>query len=133
MEFESKRVAKSICSILNNSIIHGKRKHAWYGETWNIKYMKGVKWNDLQGKISMERKIQESKIRMAISESKKKVDKFSKDISREKMLQKLEAKGKLVQRPERHKTAVKLTRPWKEKVHAQADNFLAGLLTKGMT
>lgn len=98
-----------------------------------MKYMKGVKWNDLQGKITMERKIQESKIRMAITESKKKVDKFSKDVSREKMLQRLEAKGKSVQRQERQRTAVKLTRPWKEKVHAQSDNFLAGLLTKGMT
>ena len=39
IEFEDKKVAKTVASKLNNAQIGGKKKSRWYDEIWNLKYL----------------------------------------------------------------------------------------------
>ena len=39
IEFENKKIAKTVASKLNNAQIGGKKKSRWYDEIWNLKYL----------------------------------------------------------------------------------------------
>lgn len=49
VEFEDKKVAKSVASALNATPIGGKGFHKF--DLWNLKYLKGFKWSHLHEKL----------------------------------------------------------------------------------
>ena len=64
IEFDNKHQAKQLCDLLNGSnIISSNRKNKSYDTLWNLKYLKGFKWNHLTDKLHSDRAKQSSLIR----------------------------------------------------------------------
>lgn len=51
MEFEDKRVAKRVASLLNNNIVGGKKASYYHDDIWNVKYLPKFRWTHLSEKI----------------------------------------------------------------------------------
>src|SRR5690606_32772762 len=53
VEFENKKNAKLCVETLNAQIVGGKKGNYYHDDVWNMKYLKGFKWGDLQAQIGM--------------------------------------------------------------------------------
>lgn len=51
MEFADKRLAKRVAATLNGQIIGGKSRDFYHDDLWTMKYVRGLKWDDLTAKI----------------------------------------------------------------------------------
>ena len=69
IEFEDKLYAKLAEYELNGKPIGGNRKCIYRDELWNLKYLHKFKWNDLVESMTLEKKIQEKKLKMEIKQS----------------------------------------------------------------
>ena len=47
---------------MNNTIIGGKKGNFYHDDIWNLKYLKGFKWEHLTEKLAYERRIREQKL-----------------------------------------------------------------------
>lgn len=47
MEFVNKKNAKEACELLNSRVIGGKKSGYYHDDVWNLRYLKGFKWNHL--------------------------------------------------------------------------------------
>ena len=74
IEFEDKLYAKLAEYQLNGKPIGGNKKCIYRDELWNLKYLHKFKWNDLVESMTMEKKIQEKKLKMEIAQSKREND-----------------------------------------------------------
>lgn len=63
VEFASKKHAKICAETLNREIIGGKKGGWYHDDIWNIKYLKGFKWNDLMEQVQGEEKAKEGRMR----------------------------------------------------------------------
>jgi ESF2/ABP1 family protein len=71
VEFASKKTAK-ICAETLNATIVGGRKGGWYhDDIWNIKYLRGFKWEDLMEQVQRERSERESRRRLEDARARK--------------------------------------------------------------
>ena len=68
IEFEDKLYAKLAEYELNGKPIGGNRKCIYRDELWNLKYLHKFKWNDLVESMTLEKKIQEKKLKMEIKQ-----------------------------------------------------------------
>jgi len=68
IEFESKKVAKSVGQTLNMSRISNLKGNIHYDDMWNVKYLKGFKWSHLTEKVAYERRVREQKLRVEMME-----------------------------------------------------------------
>ena len=68
IEFEDKLYAKLAEYELNGKPIGGNKKCIYRDELWNLKYLHKFKWNDLVESMTLEKKIQEKKLKMEIKQ-----------------------------------------------------------------
>eukprot|EP01084_Bolivina_argentea_P283939 486449_1 len=52
VEFAGKKVAKAVARGLNNTQIGGKKRDFYREDIWNLKYLKGFKWDHLTEKVN---------------------------------------------------------------------------------
>lgn len=62
IEFADKKIARRVAESLNNTIIGGKKGNFYHDDIWNLKYLKGFKWEHLTEKLAYERRIREQKL-----------------------------------------------------------------------
>ena len=84
IEFEDKLYAKLAEYQLNGKPIGGNKKCIYRDELWNLKYLHKFKWNDLVESMTMEKKIQEKKLKMEIAQSKRENDFIIKNYEKSK-------------------------------------------------
>ena len=71
VEFASKKTAK-ICAETLNATIVGGRKGGWYhDDIWNIRYLRGFKWEDLMEQVQRERSEREARRRLEDARARK--------------------------------------------------------------
>lgn len=51
IEFEDKKIAKRVAAMLNTTQIGGRKRDYYHDDMWNLKYLKGFKWDHLTEKI----------------------------------------------------------------------------------
>ena len=84
IEFNDKIYAKLAEYQLNGKPIGGSKKCVYRDELWNLKYLHKFKWNDLMENITMEKKIQEKKLKIEIAQSKRENDFIIKNYEKSK-------------------------------------------------
>ena len=84
IEFSDKIYAKLAEYQLNGRPIGGSRKCPYKDELWNLKYLHKFKWNDLIENLTMEKKIQEKKLKIEIAQSKRENDFIIKNYEKSK-------------------------------------------------
>ena len=84
IEFDDKIYAKLAEYQLNGKPIGGNKKCIYRDELWNLKYLHKFKWNYLVEDMTMERKIQEKKLKMEIAQSKRENDFIIKNYEKSK-------------------------------------------------
>ena len=55
VEFKRKKIAKRVAEALNGNIVGGKRNNFHHDFIWNMKYLPGYKWHNLQEAMEQER------------------------------------------------------------------------------
>lgn len=61
IEFESKKTAKRCAEALNAQLVGGKKGGFYYDDLWNMKYLKGMAWEELMAGIREERREEEGR------------------------------------------------------------------------
>jgi len=97
VEFLSKKNAKIVAESLNGNIVGGKKGSFYHDDVWNIKYLKGFKWNHLTDQIANENAERAARLRAEISKTRRENKKFVEDVERAKMLEGMQAKKKAKQ------------------------------------
>ncbi|KAI9375643.1 hypothetical protein BJX61DRAFT_493685 [Aspergillus egyptiacus] len=93
VEFASKKTAK-ICAETLNATIVGGRKGGWYhDDVWNMKYLRGYKWSDLQESIARERSEAAAKRRIEDMRARKEEKVFLQGYEKGKMLEGIQKKN----------------------------------------
>lgn len=87
IEFSEKKIAKSVAESLNNTCIGGKKGNFYHDDIWNIKYLKNFKWDYLTEKFAYERKIQDNKLKLAMSHAKRENAEIVEAIEKTKVLE----------------------------------------------
>ncbi|CAN0397255.1 unnamed protein product [Ectocarpus fasciculatus] len=77
VEFADKKIAKNVARALNNTLIGGKKRNFYHDDMWNLKYLKGFRWDHLTEKFAYERRVREAKLRAGMIEAKKKNAEFA--------------------------------------------------------
>ncbi|XP_076228580.1 activator of basal transcription 1 isoform X2 [Nomia melanderi] len=86
VEFESKKVAKYVASILNNKQISTRKKSKFYDVIWNIKYLPRFKWIHLSERLAYERAVRKQRLRTEIAQAKREANFFSQNVDRSRKL-----------------------------------------------
>ena len=94
VEFASKKKAKVCAETLNGNIIGGKKGGWYHDDIWNIKYLKGFKWDDLMEQVQDEERIREGRLRAEIQQEAKERRAFMENVERDKKEKTREAKRK---------------------------------------
>ncbi|PNS18334.1 Pre-rRNA-processing protein ESF2 [Sphaceloma murrayae] len=94
VEFLSKKDAKMVADVLNGNIIGGKKGNYYHDDMWNIKYLRGFKWDDLTEQIQRENKEREARLRTEINKAKKENEAFVRDVEKGKMVEGIKSKRK---------------------------------------
>lgn len=61
IEFESKKTAKRCAEALNAQLVGGKKGGFYYDDLWNMRYLKGMAWEELMAGIREERREEEGR------------------------------------------------------------------------
>ncbi|ETK93746.1 hypothetical protein F441_03226 [Phytophthora nicotianae CJ01A1] len=92
IEFEDKKVAKRVAKMLNTTLIGGRKRDYYHDDMWNLKYLKGFKWDHLTEKIAYENRIRDQKLRMEIAQAKKENEAYLERVEQSKQFEKMEAR-----------------------------------------
>lgn len=92
VEFNSKTEAKVAAEALNGNIIGGKKGGYYHDDIWNIKYLKGFKWQHLTEQIANENAERASRLKQEIWKTRKENKQFVEHVERGKMLETRERK-----------------------------------------
>lgn len=68
VEYADKSTARSVAESLNNKPIGITKGDYYHDDIWNLKYLKGFKWDYLTEKIAYERRVREQKLRVAMTQ-----------------------------------------------------------------
>ncbi|XP_076640628.1 activator of basal transcription 1 [Halictus rubicundus] len=93
VEFERKRVAKYVASVLNNKQISTRKKSKFYDVIWNIKYLPRFKWIHLSERLAYERAVRKQRLRTEIAQAKREANFFSQNVDRSKKLRRKQQQG----------------------------------------
>lgn len=88
VEFKSKKIAKQVAAMLNNSQIGGRKRSKFYDHIWSIKYLPRFKWVHLSERLAYERAVHKQRLRTEISQAKREVNFVMQNIDRSERLQK---------------------------------------------
>ncbi|SMQ53853.1 unnamed protein product [Zymoseptoria tritici ST99CH_3D7] len=94
VEFTSKREAQRAAELLNGNIIGGKKGGFYHDDLWNVKYLKGFKWNHLTEQVANENAERAARTREEIRRTRKENKAFVEDVERGKMLEGMEGKAR---------------------------------------
>lgn len=61
IEFTSKKTAKRCAETLNAAMVGGRKGGFYHDDIWNMKYLRGVGWEDLMGQVREERREEEAR------------------------------------------------------------------------
>lgn len=86
VEFLSKKDAKMVADALNGNILGGKKGGYYHDDVWNIKYLKGFKWNHLTEQIANENAERAARLRAEIARTRKENRAFVRDVEQGKIL-----------------------------------------------
>ncbi|KAF7189608.1 Pre-rRNA-processing protein ESF2 [Pseudocercospora fuligena] len=92
VEFNSKTEAKVAAEALNGNIIGGKKGGYYHDDIWNIKYLKGFKWDNLTEQIKNENAERAARLKREIWKTRKENKRFVEDVERGKMAETRESK-----------------------------------------
>ncbi|KAI6208214.1 Activator of basal transcription 1 [Aphelenchoides besseyi] len=92
VEFKKKRVAKEVAERLNNQQVGGKRRTAAYDTLWSMKYLNGFKWSHLLEQLTYERRIEEQRMRIEITQARRQARHFIDQVEKGEKIKKLEEK-----------------------------------------
>ncbi|KAI9037841.1 RNA-binding ATPase activator ESF2 [Aspergillus affinis] len=93
VEFASKKTAKICAETMNASIIGG-RKGSWYhDDILNVKYLTGLRWDDLVDQIQRERKEREARQRIEDARTRKEDQVFLEGVEQGKVLDGMQKKN----------------------------------------
>jgi ESF2/ABP1 family protein len=71
VEFSKRWVAKRAGTMLNNSPISMEKRNRFYGELWNVKFVRKLEWSHLTEKSACERRLREQKLMKELLYAKK--------------------------------------------------------------
>ena len=92
VEFLNKKDAKLVAEALNAQSIGGKKGNWYHDDVWNIKYLKGFKWDNLTEQIASQNAAIADKLRREIAQSTKETNIFLENVERAKMLDNIKTK-----------------------------------------
>ncbi|PIA88994.1 Pre-rRNA-processing protein ESF2 [Cercospora beticola] len=92
VEFLSKKEAKLAVEKLNGNIIGGKKGGFYHDDIWNLKYLKGFKWDHLTEQIRAENAERTARMREEVRRVRKENRAFVEDVERGKMVEGMERK-----------------------------------------
>lgn len=90
VEFESKSIAKRVAQALHQQPITNYKRSHFYGDLWNVKYLKGFKWSHLTEKVAYERRVREQKLRLETMQARRETADFKRLLETGKVLDKIE-------------------------------------------
>ena len=90
VEYADKKIAKSVAESLNNTKIGVKKGDYYHDDMWNLKYLKGFKWDYLTEKFAYERRVREQKLNASMILSKKKNLEFAELVDKNKAFKAIE-------------------------------------------
>ncbi|KAH7102976.1 hypothetical protein BKA62DRAFT_698215 [Auriculariales sp. MPI-PUGE-AT-0066] len=94
VEFEDKKVARSVADMLNAQSIGGKKGTRWRDDVWTMKYLPRFKWHMLTEQIAHEGAVHRERLRIELSQSKAEQKDYLRNVSVAKQLKKREEKRK---------------------------------------
>lgn len=71
VEFASKKTAKVCADTLNATLVGGPKRSWYHDDIWNMKYLKGFKWDDLMEQVQRERSEREARRRIEDARARK--------------------------------------------------------------
>ncbi|KAJ1720721.1 RNA-binding ATPase activator esf2 [Coemansia erecta] len=87
IEFKNKKYAKAVAGMLNNTQFGGKKHGFYHDDLWNLKYLPKFKWRHLTEQLASERASREQKLQSSVSQSRKELDEYVRNVERAKMIQ----------------------------------------------
>ncbi|EXJ84765.1 hypothetical protein A1O3_05437 [Capronia epimyces CBS 606.96] len=97
IEFTSKKMARRCAETLNTQVVGGKKGGFYHDDIWNMKYLKGMRWEELMAGIREEKREEEGRRdeerRIIARETKRFVEGVEEGRRREGMKRKRELKG----------------------------------------
>ncbi|KAJ1887476.1 RNA-binding ATPase activator esf2 [Kickxella alabastrina] len=92
IEFKNKKYARAVASMLNNTQMGGKKHGFYHDDLWNLKYLPKFKWRHLSEQLAGEKAAREQRLQSEVSQSRKELDAYVKNVGRAKMLGSMKAK-----------------------------------------
>ncbi|XP_076380917.1 activator of basal transcription 1 [Megalopta genalis] len=93
IEFERKKVAKHVATLLNNKQISTRKRSKFYDVIWNIKYLPRFKWVHLSERLAYERAVRKQRLRTEIAQAKREANFFSQNVDISKKLRRKQQQG----------------------------------------
>lgn len=94
IEFESKRAAKRIVQMLNNTPIAMRKSSKFYDKFWIMKYLPRFKWIHLSERLTYEKAVYRQKLQTEISQARKETAFFQDNLDKSAKFKKLKKKQK---------------------------------------
>lgn len=93
VEFSDRKVAREVSASLNNTRIGEKKRDYYHDDMWNLKYLKGFKWDHLTEKFAYERRVRESKLKAAMMQAKRQNAEFVELLDKDEAYQHVKQRG----------------------------------------
>lgn len=94
MEFESKRGAKTVAQLLNNTPIATRKSSKFYDILWVMKYLPRFKWVHLSERLTYEKAVHRQKLQTEISQARKEAAFFQENLDKSERFKKQKKKQK---------------------------------------
>lgn len=94
VEFESKRAAKRVAQMLNNTPIATRKSSKFYDISWVMKYLPRFKWVHLSERLTYERAVHRQKLQTEISQARKETAFFQENLDKSDKFKKFKKKQK---------------------------------------
>lgn len=94
IEFESKRAAKRVALMLNNTPIATRKSSKFFDQFWIMKYLPRFKWVHLSERLTYEKAVHRQKLQTEISQARKETAFFQENLDKSKKFKKSKKKQK---------------------------------------
>ncbi|GAA98176.1 uncharacterized protein L969DRAFT_46974 [Mixia osmundae IAM 14324] len=86
IEFQDKRIARSVADLLNAKPIGGKKASPFKDDIWTMKYLPRFKWGMLSEQIALEASIQSNLLRSHLAQSKRDQSSYLQQVDKAKQI-----------------------------------------------
>lgn len=94
VEFESKRAAKRVTLMLNNTPIATRKSSKFYDISWTMKYLPRFKWVHLSERLTYEKAVHRQKLQTEMSQARRETQFFQDNLEKSKKFKKSKKKQK---------------------------------------